>query len=135
MKNQTTFSDVEYQNRKLISKKEEFLDAMNRIVPGDRWISLIAPYYPDGKHGRPTRGIETMLRMYLLQNCFNLSDAGVEDVIYDSYCMRKFMSLDFMTESVPDATTLLKFRHLLEKHGIGKIIFDDINKALDEAGL
>lgn len=65
----------------------------------------------------------------------NLSDAGVEDVIYDSYCMRKFMSLDFMTESVPDAKTLLKFRHLLEKHGIGKIIFEDINKALDEAGL
>ena len=135
MKNQTTFSDVEYQNRKHISKKEEFLDAMNKIVPWDRWIELIKPYYPSGKRGRPVRGIETMLRMYLLQIWFNLSDAGVEDVIYDSYCMRKFMGLDFMTESVPDATTLLKFRHLLEEHGIGKIIFDDIKKALDNAGL
>ena len=82
MKNQTTFSDVEYQNRKRVSKKEEFLDAMNKIIPWDRWIALIKPYYPSGKRGRPTRGIETMLRMYLLQIWFNLSDAGVEDVIY-----------------------------------------------------
>ena len=135
MKYQSTFSDVEYQYRKHISKKEEFLDAMNKIVPWDRWISLIEPYYPSGKRGRPTRGIETMLRMYLIQIWFNLSDYAVEDAIYDSYCMRKFMGLDFMTESVPDATTLLKFRHLLEDNGIGKVIFDDIKMALDDAGL
>ena len=135
MKNQTTISDIEYQNRKHVSKKEEFLDSINATIPWNRWISIIEPYYPSGKRGRPTRGIETMLRMYLLQDRFNLSDAGVEDAIYDSYCMRKFMGLDFMTESVPDATTLLKFRHLLEEHGIGKIIFDDVKKALDEAGL
>jgi IS5 family transposase len=135
MKNQTTFSDVEYQNRKHTTPREAFLDAMNKIIPWDRWIAMIAPYYPSGKRGRPTRGIETMLRMYLLQIWFNLSDVGVEDAIYDSYCMRKFMGLDFMTESVPDATTLLKFRHLLEENGIGKIIFDDIKKALDDAGL
>lgn len=135
MKNQTTFSDIEYQSRKHISKKEEFLDAMNKIVPWNRWIAIITPYYPSGKRGRPTRGIETMLRMYLLQIWFNLSDAGVEDVIYDSYCMRKFMGLDFMRESVPDATTLLKFRRILEEHGIGEIIFNDIRNALDAAGL
>lgn len=135
MKNQTTFSDVEYQNRKHTTPREAFLDAMNKIIPWDRWIAMIAPYYPSGKRGRPTRGIETMLRMYLLQIWFNLSDVGVEDAIYDSYCMRKFMGLDFMTESVPDATTLLKFRHLLEENGIGKIIFDDIKNALDDAGL
>ena len=135
MKNQTTFSDVEYQNRKHTTPREEFLDAMNKIIPWDRWIAMIAPYYPSGKRGRPTRGIETMLRMYLLQIWLNLSDVGVEDAIYDSYCMRKFMGLDFMTELVPDATTLLKFRHLLEEHEIGKIIFDDIKKTLDDAGL
>ena len=117
MRYQSTFSDVEYLNRKRISKREEFLDSMNEIVPWDRWIGLIKPFYPNGKRGRPTRGIETMLRMYLLQIWFNLSDEGMEDAIYDSYCMRKFMGLDFLTESVPDATTLLKFRHLLEKHG------------------
>lgn len=61
-----------------------------------------------------------MLRMYLMQNWFNLSDAAIEDTIYDSYAMRSFMRLDFSCEQVPDATTLLKFRHLLEKHNIGK---------------
>ena len=71
MKNQSTFSDIEYQNRKHSTPKEEFLDAMNAIVPWDRWIKLIEPYYPKGKRGRPTRGIETMLRMYLLQDWFN----------------------------------------------------------------
>ena len=135
MRYQSTFSDVEYLNRKRISKREEFLDSMNEIVPWDRWIGLIKPFYPNGKRGRPTRGIETMLRMYLLQIWFNLSDEGIEDAIYDSYCMRKFMGLDFLTESVPDATTLLKFRHLLEKHGLGKIIFEDVKEALDKQGL
>lgn len=135
MHNQTTFSDMEYQNRKRVSKKEEFLNSMDEIIPWERWIELIKPHYPSGKRGRPTRGIETMLRMYLLQIWFNLSDAGVEDAIYDSYCMRKFMGLDFISESVPDATTLLKFRHLLEAHGIGEAIFNDIKQALDHAGL
>ena len=135
MKNQITLSDIEYQSRKRVSKREEFLNAMDEIIPWDRWVDIIAPYYPSGKRGRPTRGIITMLRMYLLQNWFNLSDEGIEDAIYDSYCMRTFMGLDFMTESVPDATTLLKFRHLLEEHDLGKAIFDDINVALDQAGL
>ena len=135
MKDQMTFSDIEYAGRKRISKKEEFLDAMDAMIPWDRWLLLIKPYYPSGKRGRPARGIITMLRMYLLQIWFNLSDEGVEDAIYDSFCMRKFMGLDFMTESVPDATTLLKFRHLLEEHDLGKVIFDDIKEALDRAGL
>ncbi len=135
MKNQITFADVEYQSRKRISKREEFLNAMGEIIPWDRWAGLIAPYYPSGNRGRPTRGIHTMLRMYLLQIWFNLSDEGVEDAIYDSYCMRTFLGIDFMKESVPDATTLLKFRHLLEEHDLGKAIFEDIKDALDKAGL
>ena len=135
MKNQITFSDIEYASRKRISKKEKFLDAMEAMIPWDRWVSYIKPYYPSGKRGRPPKGIITMLRMYLLQDWFNLSDEGIEDAIYDSYCMRKFMGIDFMTETVPDATTLLQFRHLLEDHDIGKIIFDDIQEALDRAGL
>ena len=135
MKNQVTFSDVEYENRKRISKRETFLNTMNAILPLSRWIALIEPYYPSGKRGRPTRGIELMLRMYLLQIWFNLSDEGIEDAIYDSYCMRKFMGIDFISETVPDATTLLKFRHLLEKHDIGKAIFDDIKGILEKQGL
>ena len=90
---------------------------------------------PKGEHGRPVRGIETMLRMYLMQTWFNLSDEGTEDAIYDSYAMRSFLGINFMTEQVPDATTLLKFRHLLEKHNIGEKIFTDIRDRLEESGL
>ena len=96
---------------------------------------MIRPYYPKGAHGRPVRGIETMLRMYLMQTWFNLSDEGTEDAIYDSYAMRSFLGINFMTEQVPDATTLLKFRHLLEKHNIGEKIFTDIRDRLEESGL
>jgi transposase, IS5 family len=125
MNDQLNFSDMEYANRKKKTKREEFLEEMDRIIPWSEWVQLIAPYYPDGKRGRPVRGIETMLRMYLMQNWFNLSDEGIEDSIYDSYAMRCFMHIDFMVEQVPDATTLLKFRHLLEEHHIGESIFSD----------
>ena len=135
MSTQLTFTDIEYANRKKITPKEEFLNSMDEIVPWERWINVIIPFYPSGKRGRPTRGIETMLRMYLLQLWFHLSDEGVENAIYDSYCMRKFMKLDFMTESVPDATTLLHFRHLLEEHNIAQAIFEDINAVLEASGL
>ena len=132
---QLTLTDMEYSGRKRITKKEEFLNQMNGIIPWSAWIDLIKPFYPSGKRGRPVRGIETMLRMYLLQIWFNLSDEGVEDAIYDSYAMRTFLNIDFINESVPDATTLLKFRHLLEKHNIGEMIFADINARLENAGL
>ena len=132
---QLTLTDIEYSGRKRITKKEEFLNQMNGIIPWSAWIDLIKPFYPSGKRGRPVRGIETMLRMYLLQIWFNLSDEGVEDAIYDSYALRTFLNIDFINESVPDATTLLKFRHLLEKHNIGEMIFADINARLESAGL
>lgn len=76
-----------------------------------------------------------MLRMYLMQIWFNLSDEGIEDSIYDSYAMRTFMHIDFNEQQVPDATTLLKFRHMLEKNKIGEKIFADVNKRLDNSGL
>lgn len=79
-------------------------------------------------------GIEKMLRMYLLQIWFNLSDPGTEDAIYDSYAMRKFTGIDFMTEAVPDETTLCKFRHLLEEHGLNKLFFDAINRVMVHTG-
>lgn len=108
---------------------------MDQMIPWKDGIALIEPYYPSGKRGRPTRGIETMLRMYLMQNWFNLSDAAMEDTIYDSYAMRSFMHLDFYKEQVPDATTLLKFRHLLEEHHIGEQILADVSSRLEKAGL
>lgn len=133
--NQQTFSDIEYSKRRKKTKREEFLEAMDTIIPWDHWISLIREHYPSGKRGRPPRGIEIMLRMYLMQNWFNLSDAAIEDAIYDSYAMRSFMHIDFFEEQVPDATTLLKFRHLLEQNKIGEQIFADVTNRLEQAGL
>ena len=131
---QQSFTDMEYSNRKKKTKREEFLEMMEDIIPWDEWVAIVVPFYPSGKRGRPTRGIETMLRMYLLQNWFNLSDEGIEDAIYDSYAFRKFMGIDFNEEQVPDATTLLKFRHLLEKNHLGEQMFRAINYVLEQGG-
>lgn len=107
---------------------------MEEIIPWDEWVEFVRPYYPSGKRGRPVKGIETMLRMYLLQNWFNLSDEGIEDAVYDSYAFRKFMKIDFVNEQVPDATTLLKFRHMIEKNHIGEAFFNAIKRVMDATG-
>ena len=131
---QQSFSDIEYSMRKKITKREEFLNIMEEIIPWDEWVEYIRPYYPSSKRGRPAKGIEIMLRMYLLQIWFNLSDEGIEDAIYDSYAFRKFMGINFLDEQVPDATTLLKFRHLIEKNKIGEQLFRAINYVLEQGG-
>ena len=128
-------SQSEYNHRKRVPKRELFLEQMNSIVPWKRFVALIYPVYPKGKRGRPPKEIECMLRMYMLQVWFNLSDEGIEDAIYDSYAMKKFLGIDFRKQQVPDATTLLKFRHLLEEHDIGKQIFDDVKERLQNVGL
>ena len=132
---QQSFCDIEYSNRRRKTKREEFLDSMNEIIPWDQWIEFIRPYYYSNKRGRRPKDIEVMLRMYLMQNWFNLSDEGIEEAIYDSYAMRSFLGINFIDEQVPDATTLLKFRHLLEKHHIGEKIFKDVSDRLEKAGL
>ena len=131
---QQTFSDIEYSGRKRKTKREEYLEIMEEIIPWGEWVAYIVPNYPDGKRGRPPKGIERMLRMYLLQVWFNLSDEGVEDAIYDSYAMRKFMGIDFMTEQVRDATTLLHFRHLMEENKLSEQIFKALKDAMDRSG-
>ena len=134
---QLSFTDVEYGNRRRVSRREQFLEAMDATIPWARWVSLIEPhYYVDGlgKKGRKPKPIETMLRMYLLQVWFSLSDEGAEDAIYDSYAMRRFMGLDFAVEQVPDATTLLAFRHLIEKHDLGATLLAAQNELFEEQG-
>lgn len=132
---QQSFTDMEYGNRKRRTKRDEFLDAMDAVMPWEEVVSQIEPYYYAGKRGRPPRGIETMLRMYLLQQWFTLSDEGVEDAIYDSYAFRKFMKVDFMSDmQVPDATTLCNFRKLMHESGLAKTLFDSLNRFLDEHG-
>ena len=132
---QLTFTEAEYSNRRRRTKREDFLDLMDEIIPWKEWTEIIRPYYYQNTRGRRAKEIETMLRMYLMQNWFHLSDEGVEDAIYDSYAMRKFMQLDFSKESVPDATTLTKFRHILEENHIGEKIFADVRNRLDRGGM
>lgn len=134
MSGQRSFSDLEYANRRRITKRESFLKMMDEIIPWSEWIELIRPFYPKGDRGRPPRGIEVMLRMYLVQSWFNLSDAMVEDAIYDSYAIRSFMGLNFHDEQAPDATTLLKFRRLLEEQKLGKKMFEAIGQLLESKG-
>ena len=86
---QGTFTDIEYSGRKKKTRREEFLEIMDEIIPWDEWVGVIGPYYPKGKRGRPPIGIEKMLRMYLLQIWFNLSEPATEDAVYDSCAMRK----------------------------------------------
>jgi IS5 family transposase len=131
---QLTFTDMEYANRKRTTKRDEFLGIMEEIIPWNEWVSLIQPFYFDNIVGRPARGIETMLKMFLLQTWFNLSDEGVEEAIYDSYAFRCFMKFDFTEDSVPDATTLCKFRKILVDNNVAAIFFKAINSGLEKRG-
>ena len=134
MKKQQSFTDLEYSMRKRKTKREEFLETMDAITPWEEIVAIVEPYYYKNKRGRNPRGIETMFRMYLLATWFNLSDEAVEDAIYDSYAMRKFMGLDFTTESVPDATTLCKFRKLINDNGLGEKYFAACKEFLEQHG-
>lgn len=132
---QQSFVDMEYAGRKRRTRRDEFLEAMNTIIVWEEWVEIIAPYYFNGKRGRPPRGIEKMLRMILLQTWFNLSDEGIEEAIYDSYAFRKFMGIDFLSgEQVPDATTLCKFRKLLHDNGITQRLFELLKEFLEKHG-
>jgi len=131
---QPSFTDIEYGNRRRVSRREQFLVTMDATIPWAAWVGLIEPFYYSGKKGRKPKPLETMLRMYLLQVWFSLSDEGVEEAIYDSYAMRRFMGLDFALEQVPDATTLLHFRHLLEKHQLGEKLFESQSEIFEKEG-
>jgi IS5 family transposase len=117
-------------------RRERFLGEMEAVVPWARLKALIEPLCPStGRVGRQPIGVSRMLRMYCLQQWFGLSDEGLEDAIYDSQAMRGFIGIDLARESVPDATTLLKFRRLLEAHQLTEAIFREINAHLSERGL
>lgn len=132
---QLNFTDMEYGNRRRTTKREAFLKKMNQLLPWAEWVEIIRPYYPTGKRGRPPQEIEVMLRMLLLQVWFSLSDEAVEDAIFDSYAMKSFLGVNFENdEQVPDATTLCKFRKLLNAHDLQKAIFDEVQNVLEREG-
>jgi IS5 family transposase len=127
MERQMSFSQSEYARKKKVTRRERFLGEMEQIVPWARLVALIEPHYPTGKRGRPPIGLERMLRIYFLQQWYTLADEALEDALYDSQALRNFAGIDLSVESVPDATTLLGFRHLLEAHDLSKGILQQIN--------
>ena len=133
---QKSFSDLEYANKKKLTRRDRFLAEIEKVTPWEKLQQAIEPFYPKVVGaGRPPIGLARMLRMYVAQQCFGLSDEGIEDAIYDSQAIRAFVGIDLNRESAPDATTLLKFRHLLEAKGLTKKIFETINGHLAEKGL
>ena len=135
MEKQINLTDIEYSQRRHQTKKEIFLDHMDSVVPWEAWIEIIRPYYYEGKRGRKPQEIERMLRVLLLQTWYNLSDEGVEDALYDSYAMKKFAGIDFANgEQAPDATTLCKFRKILNENGLQEKMFRQLEGLLTEEG-
>jgi IS5 family transposase len=133
---QKSFSDFEYAAKKKLTRRDVFLAKIDAITPWSRLHAVVEPFYPKVEGaGRPPIGLARMLRMYVVQQCFGLSDEGIEDAIYDSQAIRGFVGIDLNRESAPDATTLLKFRRLLEKHDLTRQIFDTINGHLAAQGL
>jgi IS5 family transposase len=133
---QLSFASYEFAQKKRVTRREKFLAEMEQIVPWAELIALIEPAYPSaGRVGRQPIGVARMLRMYFLQQWFGLADEALEDAIYDSQALREFIGIDLSRESVPDATTLLKFRHLLEEQALTRRIFEGINAHLSDKGL
>jgi IS5 family transposase len=135
MEAQLSFAQAEYARKKKTTRREKFLAQMEQVVPWKRLVALIEPHYPKGRRGRPPVGIERMLRIYFLQQWYGLADEALEDTIYDSQAMRSFAGIDLSSQPVPDATTLLKFRHLLEEHELTKGIFNEVNAHLEDKRL
>jgi IS5 family transposase len=133
---QTSFAGAEFAGKKRKTRRERFLAEMDLVVPWTRLEALIEPHYPkSGKVGRPPIGVPRMLRMYFLQQWYTLADEALEDAPYDSLAMREFVGIDLGRENVPDATTPLKFRRLLEQHDLTATILAEVNAHLSERGL
>ena len=116
MEHQPGFSEYEFAGKRKVTRREKFLASMEEVVPWDDLLAAIKPAYPDGRRGRPPIGLERMRRLYFLQQWNGLADEALEDMVYDSQAMRSFLGINLSTDPVPDATTLLKFRRLLEEN-------------------
>lgn len=135
MTHQTSFSQAEFADKKKTTRREIFLARMEEVIPWARLLAVIEPHYPKGERGRPPIGLERMLRVYFLQQWYALADEALEDALYDSQALRGFARIDLSADGVPDATTLLKFRRLLETHDLCRGLFTAINTDLAARGL
>ena len=133
---QPSFASDDFEKYRKKTRKEVFLEEMSQIIPWKALSKVIKPYYPKPKGaGRRPKGIERMLRIHFLQHWFELSDPGAEEALYDSRAMRQFVGIDLGKEPVPDETTILNFRHLMERYNLGDEMFRLVNVYLAENGL
>ena len=137
MPKQLTFPGLRHAVKKKQTRREKFLAEMEAVVPWMRLLALIAPHYPKAgpKGGRPPMPIETMLRVYFLQQWYALSDPMAEEMLYDSDAMRRFAGIELGDDRIPDETTILNFRHLLEKHQLTEQLFAEVNRYLADQGI
>jgi IS5 family transposase len=133
---QHTFANGTFEHYRKRTRRDQFLAEMDRVVPWAELCALIEPVYPKPEGaGRPPVGLERMLRIYFLQQWFNLSDPAVEEALYDSHSMGAFVGIDLGREPVPDETTVCKFRHLLERHDLGRVLFEAVGEYLQGQGM
>jgi IS5 family transposase len=131
---QATLADGGFEKYAKVTRRAAFLAEMDQVVPWAELVKLIEPHYPKGERGRPPIGVERMLRLHCLQQWFKLSDPGLEEALYDSTAMRRFVGIDLGREPVPDETTVCKFRHLLEEEKLGARIFARVGELLQARG-
>lgn len=134
MDKQLTFADSEFSNKRRQTRKEKFLGRMDKLIPWARLEAVIEPHYPKAGNGRRPYPLPTMLRIHCMQQWYNLSDPAMEDVLYEIASMRLFAGLP-LDKAIPDHTTILKFRHLLERHDLARQVFEEVNQWLSEAGV
>ena len=132
---QTTFASLAWSGKGKVTRRERFLAEMNAVIPRARLEGLIEPHYPKAGRGTQPLPLERMLRIYFMQNWFNLSDPGAEDALYDSESMRRFAGIELAEDVIPDESTILRFRHLLERNGLTEQIFAEIRGLLEEKRL
>jgi len=132
---QLTLAFGTFETHRKPAHREKFLSDMDKVVPWQELCTLIEPFYPRGENGRPPVGLPRMLRITFLQQWFNLSDPGAEEALYESVSMCRLAGIAFGREPVPDETTILKFRHLLETHHLGKKLFRQVHRHLESQGI
>ncbi len=136
MSKQSGFADLEYTQKKRLTRREKFLNEMEPVMPWSRLIALIEPHYPkSGKQGRQPKDLETMFRIHCMQNWFSYSDRQMEDALYEIESIRRFAGFSSVLDALPDETTILKFRHLLESYKLTERILETINEHLKDQDL
>lgn len=134
MDHQLSFADSEFNNKRRQTRKEKFLGRMEKLIPWQRLESVITPYYPKAGNGRRPYPLSTMLRIQCMQQWYSMSDPAIEDALYEIASMRLFAGLS-LDGAIPDHTTIMNFRHLLERHGLAHKLFDEVSTWLSEAGV